>query len=69
MSEVVEATKFQYYATTKDNMLVYGFDDINEAKSYCKNNELKFHNRLYLEKHKIDYNNIDNWTDDYPKFK
>jgi hypothetical protein len=68
MSEFVEGTKFQYYATTKDKLIVYGFDDLNEVKQYCKKNNLECHNRLYLEKQKIDYNNINNWTDSYPEF-
>lgn len=68
MSEFVEGTKFQYYATTKDNLLVYGFDDVNEVKQYCKKNKLEVHNRLYLEKKNINYNDINNWTDSYPEF-
>ena len=67
MSEFIKGTKFQYYAMTKDKQLVYGFDDVNEVKQYCKKNNLKFHNRLYLEKQKIDYNDINNWTDSYPE--
>jgi hypothetical protein len=41
MSEFVEETKFQYYAMNKDNLIVYGFDDVNEAKTYCSKNSFK----------------------------
>ena len=41
MSEFVEETKFQYYAMNKDNLIVYGFDDVNEAKAYCSKNASK----------------------------
>lgn len=68
MSEFVEETKFQYYAMNNDNLLVYGFDDIEEAKSYCTKNSFKLKSRLSLKRLKIDFNNINNWSDNYPEY-
>lgn len=68
MSEFVEETKFQYYAINADKKLVYGFDDLEEAKRYCNENKLKMNSRLTLRKNKIDINDLNNWADDYPEF-
>ena len=68
MSEFVEETKFQYYAMNKDNLIVYGFDDVNEAKAYCSKNSFKLKSRLSLKRLKIDFNDINNWSDNYPEY-
>lgn len=68
MSEFVEETKFQYYAMNKDNLIVYGFDDVNEAKTYCSKNTFKLKSRLSLKRLKIDFNDINNWSDNYPEY-
>lgn len=64
--EWVDGTKFNFYTVLGDKLVV-GFDDENEAKEYAKKNRFKVYARATLQKKKIDYNNLDNWTDEYPE--
>lgn len=45
--------------------IVYGFDDKNECRRYSDKYRLHCYSRSTMEKLKIDYCNIDNWTDEY----
>jgi hypothetical protein len=60
----MENWNYNFYAVTNNNQLVYGFDDENEVKSYCKKHKLKVFTKNGLKNKKIKANNIDCWVFD-----
>lgn len=58
---------YKYYAVDNSNKLVFGFDDEWEVQQYCKEHKLKKFTRNGLKNKKINPNDNDNWTSDYPK--
>ncbi|MBR4316261.1 MAG: hypothetical protein IKP65_04735 [Alphaproteobacteria bacterium] len=64
----MENWNFCYYAVNQDNKLIYGFDDIEEAKFYAKTNHFKVIAHKNLKKINVDPENYDFWNDDFPEF-
>lgn len=59
----VQDFNFDYYVMTSKGKLVYGFDDIEEAKNYARVNHYRLCNKKNLE---INPAVIENWTTNYP---
>ena len=62
MSIVVADYEFAFYAVNDENKLVYGFDDDEEVKQFCKKHHFKKFTRNGLKNKKINPKNIDNWV-------
>ena len=56
--------EWNFYAVRNDNLLVIGFEDGADAKSYCKKHQFRLFTRNGLRNKKINPNNIKNWTFD-----
>ena len=56
--------EWNFYAVRNDNLLVIGFEDGGDAKSYCKKHQFRLFTRNGLRNKKINPNNIKNWTFD-----
>lgn len=63
---------FNYYICEKNSeKLIFGFDDLTEAKE-CENvdtSKYKLLAKSTIKKKKIDISNINNWTNYWPKEK
>lgn len=57
-----------YYAVNKKNKLIYGFDDLDEAKLYSKKNNFRVIAKNTLKKMYIDPSDYKFWSDEYPEF-
>lgn len=57
--------EYKFYAVNKEKKLVYGFDDENEVREYCKKNGYIMNKRNTLSRNKIDPNDYDNWSDEW----
>ena len=65
--EFEERPDWNFYAML-GNKIVMGFDAENDAKDYARKNRFKVYAKNTLKRKKIDYKNLDNWTDEYPNF-
>lgn len=63
--------EYLFYAVTKTNKLVMGFDDQNECNKYCNDNQFKRFTRNGLKNKKINPHKLENWVYDneVPEFK
>lgn len=65
MSKIENEFEYKFYAVNKEKKLVYGFDDENEVREYCKINGYVMNKRNTLSRNKIDPNDYNNWSDDF----
>ena len=65
--EFEEKVDWNFYTMLGDK-IVMGFDGENDAKDYAMKHRFKVYAKATLKRRKIDFKNLDNWTDDYPEF-
>ena len=60
----MDKSEWNFYAVTNNNMLVLGFEDGTDAKSYCQKHKFKLFTRNGLKNKKINPHTLENWVYD-----